>query len=117
MNETVDPVEAVKKCLAGDEQVALLKIFQFQDDVEAHDDDLQERLEKEFLDAFNEARIALNGVFGSHTDLELEEGEDLVPLCGVFRACSWHVGETSLYLAAIHEDRETPFLLIAGVQA
>ena len=115
MNEGTDPVEAAESCLAGGEPMALLRIYQFKDDVEAHDDDLQEHLSKSFLEAFHTAASALDIAYGSHTNIDVDNDFDSIPLCGVFRAASWNAAGTNLYLAAAHEDRETPYLLLISV--
>ena len=115
MSDNVDPIEAAESCLAGGEPMVLLQIYQFQDDVEAHDDVLQEKLSNRFLQAFQEAANALDDTYGPHTEFDVEDDVDSIPLCGVFRAVSWGVAGNNLYLAAAHEDRETPYLLVVGV--
>jgi len=116
MNETTDPVKAAQSCLAGSDPVALLRIYQFEDDVEAHDDALQKRLRSDFSESFFEVANVLDGAFGPRTELDVEDDLEMIPLCGVFHAASWNVDGTGLFLAAAHEDRETPLLLIVGVE-
>ena len=77
MNEGTDPVEAAESCLAGGESMVLLRIYQFKDDVEAHDDDLQEHLSKSFLKAFHTAASALDIAYGSHTNIDVDNDVDV----------------------------------------
>ena len=43
-----------------------------------------------------------------------DDGHSVVPLCGVFRFAVWERDGRHLYLAAAHEDRELPYLLVMG---
>ena len=113
MNEGTDPVEAAESCLAGGESMALLRIYQFKDDVEAHDDDLRNTFQKASWRRFIRRRVRWGT--GSHTNIDVDNDVESIPLCGVFRAASWNAAGTDLYLAAAHEDRETPYLLLVGV--
>jgi len=94
--------------------MALVRIYEFADDVETHDDELQKRLDQDFEAAFTRASETLSTAFGPGTRPD-EEGESSIPVGGVFCAMEWNIGGQRLYLVAAHEDRETPFLLILGV--
>jgi hypothetical protein len=47
--------------------------------------------------------------------MEDDDMDDL-PLAGVFCAAIWAIDETRLFLAAAHEDREVPFILMMGAE-
>ena len=114
MNEGTDPVEAAESCLAGGESMALLRIYQFKDDVEAHDDDLQEHLSKSFLEAFHTAASALDIAYGSHTNIDVDNDVESIPLCGVFRAASWNAaGPTSIWPQPMKTVKRPTFYWLA----
>jgi hypothetical protein len=117
MERTAEPdfVALANRCLAGAEPMALLRIYEFAGDFEAHDNVLQERLDQEFEQAFANASEVLSAALGPGRQLTRDD-DNFVPLDGVFCAMEWHVGGQRLYLAAAHEDRETPFLLVLGVE-
>jgi hypothetical protein len=110
-------VELAKACIASGTDIEVFKLYRFTGGLEAHDDRVQEQLERDFQHAFSQAHSELEAAFGCATTLDLDDDDDahLVPLCGVFAAASWSIGKTRLYLAAAHEDRETPFILAMGV--
>jgi len=93
-------------------EIAELWVRPFEDGTSAHDDALQERLDTDFTVAFDEARSQLAAVFGP--PVRVGEDDEIVPLCGVFRFAVWSVGDREMWLAAAHEDRECPFLLLLG---
>ena len=114
---THDPVQLARLCLSTGEDLEVVRIHQFADDVEAHDDARQARLYAEFKIAFSIALSQLESVFGSAELADAERDVPFVPLCGVFCAASWVANGKRLYLAAAHEDRECPYLLVVGVEA
>ena len=114
-NTTVDPVAAARLCLAGEQEMMALRIHEFPDDVAAHDGDLQDRLEREFAAAFDAASRALSDAFGAELGFPLDEVSESLPVSGVFAAATWNVEDQRVFLVAAHEDRETPFLLLVGV--
>ncbi|SRR6266705_3598874 len=108
-------IELARKCLAGHgEKSEPLLVYSFKDDNEAHDDDLQERLEAEFERAWREVTERLAEVFGPALVGEDYEETRWVPLSGVGGASSWHTEHGRLWVAYAHEDRETPYLLLVG---
>jgi hypothetical protein len=42
------------------------------------------------------------------------EDDDIIPLNGVFRFAVWPVDDKQLFVAASHEDRGVPILLMLG---
>ena len=40
--------------------------------------------------------------------------DEFIPLGGVFRFAIWEVGDSQLFVAASHEDRGVPILLMIG---
>ena len=108
-------IELARKCLAATtKQLEPLLIYQFENDFDAHDDELQDRLEAQFEEEWKKAVAELERAFGIGATATSHEETRYVPLCGVGGACSWQIGETRLYIAYAHEDRETPYLLVVG---
>jgi hypothetical protein len=91
----------------------LLRIHQFPDDESAHDDELTERLYAEFSVDFDRAQAELTKTYGEPTRVG-QDGDEVVPLCGVFRFAVWEFGDKVLFAAAAHEDRGCPILLMLG---
>ena len=92
----------------------VIKIHEFADDGEAHDDEFQARMHREF-DAVHSSLVEkLSKKFGAPRIAEEEDEFDGIPLCGVFPAAIWDVSDGELFLAVSHEDRETPILLAIG---
>jgi hypothetical protein len=113
---TPNPVAAAQSCLLESaEPIAVLRIHEFADDSEAHDDVLQGSLRQAFEAAFSEAVASLEAAFGPSVELLDGPDTECIPLCGVFCAAAWEVNGQRLFLAAAHEDRETPLLLVVGV--
>ena len=110
------PIDAARICLAGEEVMVLLRVRQFVDDVEAHNDQIQDQLEREFEEAFEIASSILSAEFGHGSASSEDEEDDFVQLSGVFSLTTWDVAGKQLFLAAAHEDRETPFFLVVGVR-
>jgi hypothetical protein len=94
-------------------EIAELWVRPFEDDISAHDNAIQEKLSADFIDAFEDASFGLSAQFGQPFPAGEDENE-AVPLCGVLRSAIWSVGGRKLWLAAAHEDRECPFLLLLG---
>src|SRR5262249_9613666 len=108
-------IDLARKCLsATDKQLEPLMIYQFKDDVAAHDDELQYHLQVEFKEAWKRARAEIAREFGTATIATLYDETDYVPLNGVYGASSWQIGKKRLFVAYAHEDRELPYLLIVG---
>jgi len=90
-----------------------LRIHEFADDEEAHDDDAIDKLYEDFSTEFDRVVTALSKQYGkpSHTG---QEDDEVIPLNGVFRFAVWPVGDKRLFAAAAHEDRGVPILLMLG---
>jgi hypothetical protein len=110
-----NPIELARKCLSatGKELEALL-IYQFEDDVAAHDDELQDHLKVEFEEEWKRATAEIAREFGAATIATLYDETEYVPLNGVWEASSWQIGKRRLFVAYAHEDRELPYLLVVG---
>jgi hypothetical protein len=108
-------IELARQCLsASTNAMEPLSLYNFEDDLEAHDEELQGRLEVEFHDAWQFVTDELTRVFGPAAVAESEEEVDWVPLCGVGGASWWETSQGRLWVAYAHEDRETPYLLMVG---
>jgi hypothetical protein len=94
----------------------VVRIHQFEDDVEAHDDAIQGRIANELQTAFSRLCEELIPVFGRPTRTGTEDDE-LIPLGGVYGFAVWDVEGRFLYAAVAHEDRECPYLLVLGVRS
>jgi hypothetical protein len=93
-----------------------LRIHEFPDDVSADDDELHEALHAGFAAAFDRVRAELAEAFGAPSRTGTEDDE-VIPLNGVFRFAVWEVEGKLLYVAAAHEDRSVPILLMLGAAA
>ncbi|MDR2880543.1 MAG: hypothetical protein LBV29_01390 [Azoarcus sp.] len=89
------------------------RIHVFEDDESAHDDALTEKLYAEFSAEFARVQAELAAQYGAPARTG-EEDDDLIPLNGVFRFAIWLVGDRQLFVAAAHEDRGVPILLMLG---
>ena len=110
----LDPIQAARSSLRSGE-LAVLRLRQFKDDVEAHDDVLQEKLADEFDEACLSAIRTLESEFGPSSEIDCENDDVPLPLCGFFRAAVWDVGGKQLCVGVAHEDRECPYLLVLGL--
>ena len=109
-------VDLARKCLSATtaRQLEPLMIYQFKDDVAAHDDELQHHLKVEFEEAWERATAEIAREFGTATIAILWDETEYVPLNGVYGASSWQIGKKRLFVAYAHEDRELPYLLVVG---
>jgi hypothetical protein len=113
----ISAIRLAHELLASDEDtLESVRVYQFEDDVAAHDEKLQRRLTKQFEAAFEQSAAELVGTFG-RPQREGADDDDIIPLNGVFRFAVWDVEGRALYLAASHEDRELPYLLMVGVES
>ncbi len=104
-----------RECLSAPEsKSAPLLVYYFEGDREAHDDELQARLEIEFKRAWLDATSELEKEFGQPLVSEEYDETRWVPLSGVGGASLWQTKEGRLWVAYAHEDRETPYLLLVG---
>jgi hypothetical protein len=99
---------------SGSGSLKELLVYSFRDDVEAYDDELQARVERDFVAAFDTAVADLTTEFGEPTRRGSAD-DSPIPLCGVFRFAVWAAEGHEWYLAAAHEDREMPYLLLVGI--
>jgi hypothetical protein len=90
-----------------------LRIHEFADDEEAHDNEAIDKLYEEFSSEFDRAVTALSKKYGKPSRTGKEDDE-AIPLNGVFRFAVWSVGEKQMFVAAAHEDRGVPILLMLG---
>lgn len=98
---------------AGSGGLEALRVHQFTTDEEAHDDDAIDKLYADFAAEFDRDVNLLSKRYGKPVRRG-EEHDDFIPLNGVFRFAVWSVEDQQFYLAASHEDRECPILLILG---
>src|SRR5207302_10108887 len=84
-------VGLAKKCLSSPGTMELLKIHQFDDDSEAHNEERQKSLEEEFEAGFSETVHVLEQEFGQARIAKSEQDVEGIPLCGVFSAAFWQV--------------------------
>jgi hypothetical protein len=109
-----DAIAVARKVLASPAgEIAELWVRPFEDEDSGHDDALQDRLGADFAAAFDKARSELAAEFGPPARAG-EDDDETVPLCGVFRFAVWSMSDREMWLAAAHEDRECPFLLVLG---
>lgn len=90
-----------------------LRIHAFADDEEAHDDEMTDKLYAEFVVEFERVVATLSEKYGTPIRTG-EEDDDAIPLNGVFRFAVWSVGDQQLFVAAAHEDRGVPIILMLG---
>lgn len=98
---------------AGSGGLEALRVHQFTNDEEAHDDDAIDKLYAVFSAEFDRDVSSLSKRYGKPVRRG-EEHDDVIPLNGVFRSAVWSIEDQQLYLAASHEDRGCPILLILG---
>ena len=113
------PVAQLARELLDRDGTALvdLEIYQFARDADdAHDDGFQDRLAKQFAASFENAQAELVKALGQPSNTG-DQNNPCIPLCGVFRFAVWVQDNKSLFLAAAHEDRECPYLLMLGTGA
>jgi fermentation-respiration switch protein FrsA (DUF1100 family) len=90
-----------------------LRIHEFAGDEEAHDEEAIDKLYEEFSSELDGVMTALSEKYGKPSRTGKEDDES-IPLNGVFRFAVWSVGDTELFVAAAHEDRGVPILLMLG---
>lgn len=96
-------------------EAQFIRVYQFVDFLTPHDDVLQDRIAGEFAAAFEVAKRELAGAFGNPAQVGERPAKAIpIPLNGVFRFAVWEIEDRRLFLAAAHEDRELPFLLMIG---
>src|SRR6516164_1120064 len=94
-----------RELLEGDTgRLEELRIHEFADDEEAHDDDAIDKLYEDFSSEFDCVVTALSKEYGKPSR-KGKEDDEIIPLNGVFRFAIWSVDDTLLFVAAAHEDR------------
>ena len=93
-----------------------LRLHMFELDGDEEDDELDERLHTEFSADFDRVQKELASAFGPPGRTGSEDN-DVIPLNGVFRFSIWEIEGKSLFVAASHEDRGAPVLLMLGTVA
>jgi len=107
----------VEEMLAGNaDGTEELRIYEFEDDTSAHDDELIDRLYQEFSAELDRVQSALSKKYGEPVRRGTEDDET-IPLNGVCRFAVWNIDGTELYVAAAHEDRGVPILLMIGIDS
>jgi len=91
-----------------------LRLRAFSNDEDAHDGITIERLRAEFISDVASMQSELSASFGEPSRAGTDDDQD-IPLCGVFRFAVWRIEGRALYVAAAHEDRECPILLMLGI--
>jgi hypothetical protein len=109
-------VTIARKLLEGEAGLEELRVHEFDEDASPDDGELIERLYKEFSSDFDRARAQLTKQYGTPIR-EGKEDDAAVLLNGVFRFAVWEVDGTELFLAAAHEDRDVPILLMMGTDS
>lgn len=108
-------VAKAEKLLQGRKsQCTAVDCRELQDDEQAHDDELQLQLEKNFRANMAAYEKALRVKFGPPTEVGSDEHKS-IPINGVLQHAIWAVGKKRLYLALSHEDRELPWVTYLGV--
>mgnify|MGYP001547807214 CR=1 FL=1 len=88
-------------------------MHEFPDDESAHNDEQIEKLQTEFSAELDRIQKELSKQYGTPSRTG-ETDDDVIPLSGVFRFAVWEVDEQQLFVAASHEDRGVPILLMLG---
>jgi hypothetical protein len=108
------PTALAKQLLEADSgELEELRIHEFEDDAKAHDDDATEALYQDFSAEFDRAQAALSKKYGQPSRVG-KDNDDAIPLNGVFRFAVWAIEDKQLFLAAAHEDRGVPVILMLG---
>ncbi|MCC6698033.1 MAG: hypothetical protein IT365_20595 [Candidatus Hydrogenedentes bacterium] len=93
-----------------------LRVHMFELDGDEEDDDLHEQLHAEFSAEFERVQSELAAELGAPVRTG-DDDDDAIPLNGVFRFAIWQANGKSLFVAAAHEDRDCPVILILGTTA
>ena len=102
-----------KELLEGDPGgLEELRIHEFTDE-SAHDDAQIKKCYAEFSAEQDRVQKELSKEYGQPSRTG-ETDDDIIPLNGVFRFAVWEVDDSHLFLAASHEDRGVPVLLMIG---
>jgi len=109
-----DAIAVAAELLGGDTgELEELRVHEFSGDEEAHDEEAIEKLYAEFAAEFDRVEGALTKRYGKPSRTGKEDDE-AIPLNGGFRFAIWEVDDKQLFVAAAHEDRGVPVLLIMG---
>ena len=103
-----------RKLLAStDDELMELRVHEFEDDESAHDDTTIARLYDDFAAEFDGVQSELVRAYGEPSRVGTEDDE-AIPLNGVFRFAIWNIDGRQIFVAAAHEDRGVPILLMLG---
>jgi hypothetical protein len=90
-----------------------LRIHEFVDDEASHDDAQLEELYAEFAAEVDRVQGELATEYGVPSRSG-DSDDEIIPFSGVFRFAVWEVGDSQLFVAAAHEDRSVPIILMIG---
>ena len=90
-----------------------LRLHWFEDDESAHDDEGVAALYEEFGEELKRVQAELSELYGKPKRTGKDDDED-IPLNGVFRFAVWNVKGRKLWVAAAHEERDVPIMLMVG---
>ena len=107
-------LELAPKLLKKAEGLQELRVYEFDGDEEAHDDELTERLYDEFAAEVERVQAELSKKYGRPAK-QGKSGDRAVRLNGVFRYALWDIKGSQLFVAAHHEDRGVPIILWIGI--
>ena len=113
-NSAEKAYKLARKLLKEGDGLEMLRMHDFPDDESAHDDELTQRLYAEFSAELERIQTTLTEHFGEPAQVGNED-HDLIPLNGVFNFAIWEVNEQNLFVAAHHEDRGVPIILVIGI--
>src|SRR6185369_5358573 len=98
--KTISATKLAQKMLqAGGDDIELLREHDFKGDEAMHDDELHERLRKEFSAEVDTAVGELSERYGKPFRTGSADNK-LIPLNGVVRYAIWRVGKKRLFVAA-----------------
>ena len=107
-------IKLARRFLKGDEDsLDALQIHDFPDDMSAHDDELTQRLYARFSAEVERVQAELTKHYGQPARTGKKD-DKLIPLNGVFRFAIWKAEGKHLFVAAHHEDRGIPIVLVLG---
>lgn len=96
-----------------DDDMEELRLHWFNGDEEAHDDEAVEGLYEEFVRELERAREELSASYGKPKRTGKKD-DKAVPLNGVFGFAVSDIKGRKLWVAAAHEERDVPIMLMMG---
>jgi len=109
---------ALANSMIEDEDTDLeeLQVHELADDAAASDEAAIAGLYQQFNSDFDDVAAELSVQYGEPAYAG-DVDTDAIPLNGVFRYAIWNVEDKHLFLAAAHQDRESPIVLMLGTTA